>query len=172
MALPSPLSIGDAILLSQLAYSLARAFTSGRKSAPAEFQEVQNQLYGLGSALEFIAKDRTESSSRSGVGDAETVEKEKEADEQEDVLERMLSNFLGNLKHLELLVGEYMEIDPNAKDSGQTGLRRWQQDVKRNWKKIQWTTEGGDLEKLRNNLAVHINGLNLALSAMHRCVSE
>jgi hypothetical protein len=172
MALPSPLSIGDVILLSQLAYGLARAFTSGRKSAPAEFQEVQNQLYALGSALGFLAKDRTESPSRSRASNVETVGKEKEADDQDGVLEEMIANCRGTLKHLELLVDKYMEIDPNAKDPGQTGLRRWQQDVKRNWKKIRWTTEGGDLDKLRNNLAVHINGLNLALSAMHRCVSE
>jgi hypothetical protein len=170
MALPSPLSIGDIILLSQIAYGLARTFSSGRKSAPAEFQEVQNQLYTLGSALGFLAKHPTKRLSDSGVGGKEIVEEQKEADEQDDIIERMISNCRGTLSHLELLVDKYMEIDPNAKDPAQTGLRRWQQDVKRNWKKIRWTTEGGDLDKLRKDLAVHINGLNLALSAMHRCV--
>jgi hypothetical protein len=169
MALPSPLSIGDIILLSQIAYGLAHAFSSGRKSAPAEFQEVQNQLYTLGSALGFLAK-HPKPLSDSGVGGKETVEEQKEAGEQDDILERMISNCRGTLSHLEMLVNKYMEIDPNAKDLAQTGLRRWQQDMKRNWKKIRWTTEGGDLDKLRKDLAVHINGLNLALSAMHRCV--
>jgi len=170
MALPSPLSIGDIILLSQIAYSLARTFSSGRKSAPAELQEVQNQLYTLGSALGFLAKHPTKGLSDSGVSGKEIVEEQREADEQDDILERMISNCRGTLSHLELLVDKYMEIDPNAKDPAQTGLKRWQQDVKRNWKKVRWTTEGGDLDKLRKDLAVHINGLNLALSAMHRCV--
>jgi hypothetical protein len=169
MALPSPLSIGDIIMLSQIAYSLARTFSSGRKSAPAEFQEVQNQLYTLGSALGFLAK-HPKPLNDSGISGKEIVEEQKEADEQDDILERMISNCRGTLSHLELLVDKYMEIDPNAKDPAQASLRRWQQDVKRNWKKIRWTIEGGDLDKLRKDLAVHINGLNLALSAMHRCV--
>jgi hypothetical protein len=170
MALPSPLSVGDIIVLSQIAYGLARAFSSGHKSAPAEFQEVQNQLYTLGSALGFLAKRPTKRLSGSGVSGKEVAEEEREADEQDDILERMISNCRGTLSHLELLVDKYMEIDPNAKNPAQTSLRRWQQDVKKNWKKIWWTTEGGDLDKLRKDLAMHINGLNLALSAMHRCV--
>jgi len=168
----SPVSIGDAVMLSQLAFTIGRAFTSGRKSAPAEFQEVQNQLYALGSALGFLANDRAESLSSTRVSAAQTVEDDKEADEQGDILERMISNCRSSLKHLESLVDKYMEIDPDAKDPGQTSLKRWRQDVKKNWKKIRWTTEGGDLDKLRNNLAVHINGLNLALSAIHGCVLQ
>jgi hypothetical protein len=155
-------------MLSELAYHLAHAFTSGRKSAPAEFQEVQNQLYTLGGALDVLASDGPKDLSSSQVAVAEAAEGK--ADKQDEIIERMILNCRTTLQHLELLVDKYMEINPEAKGSGQTGLRKWREDMKRNWKKIKWTTEDGDLNKLRNNLAVHINGLNLALSAMHRCV--
>jgi hypothetical protein len=163
----TPVSIGDAIMLSQLAYTLARAFTSGRRSAPAEFHEVQNQLYALGSALGFLANDRS-GSNRAKAG--EGPDPGKIAHEQYAILEQMISNCRETLKHLELLVSKYMEIEPHATDRGRLNQRTWRQDVWRNWKKIQWTTKGGDLDKLRSNLAMHTRCLNLALSAMHRCV--
>jgi len=154
-------------MLSRMAYDISRAFTSGRKSAPAEFQEVQNQLYALGSALGFLANDRTEAMNKSRVTGAKSDE-DKVGSEQDDILDQMISNCRLTLKHLEEVVDKYMEIDPNAANQGPTGLKSWRKDVKKNWKQIRWTTEGGDLDKLRSNLAVHINGLNLALSAMHR----
>jgi hypothetical protein len=90
--------------------------------------------------------------------------------DQDGVLDQMISNCRMTLKHLEEIVDKYMVIDPSAANQCLTGLKSWRQDVKKNWKKIRWTAEGGDLDKLRSNLAVHINGLSLALSAMHRCV--
>jgi hypothetical protein len=166
----SPVSIGDAIMLSRIAYDLARTFTSGRKSAPAEFQEVQNQLYALGGALGFLANDRTETMDKSRVGSVKSGEGNKAEFDQDGILDQMISNCRMTLKHLEEIVDKYMVIDPSAANQGPTSLKSWRQDVKKIWRKIRWTTEGGDLDKLRSNLAVHINGLNLALSAMHRCV--
>jgi hypothetical protein len=46
----SPFSFGDAYQLSRLALKLGKAFTKGRKSAPTEFREVENQLYSLSAA--------------------------------------------------------------------------------------------------------------------------
>ncbi len=155
-------------MLSRLAYDLSRAFTSGRKSAPAEFQEVQNQLYALGGALGFLANDRTAALDTSRVAGGKPSEGGKATSDQDSILDQMISNCRLTLKHLEELVDKYMEIDPKATNTSPPGLRCWRQDVKRNWKKIRWTAEGGDLDKLRSNLAVHINGMNLALSAMHR----
>jgi hypothetical protein len=166
----SPVSIGDAIMLSQMAYNLARTFTSGRKSAPAEFQEVQNQLYALGGALGFLANDRTEAMDKVRVDSEKAGEGNKVDCDQDGILGQMISNCRMTLKNLEEIVDKYMVIDPSVANQGPTSLKSWRQDVKKNWKKIRWTTEGGDLDKLRSNLAVHINGLNLALSAMHRCV--
>ena len=167
-----PVSIGDVILLSQLAYSIGRAFSSGRKSAPAEFLEVQNQLFALGGALGLLANDRSERLKTSSREGPHTLKEEKVATEQDEILEQMILNCKETLTHLKALVNKYMEIDPNAKTTTQATFKSWQQDVRKNWKKIKWTTEGGDIDKLRNNLAVHVNGLTLALSAMHRFVSQ
>jgi hypothetical protein len=168
----SPVSIGDAIMLSQLAYKIGRAFSSGRKSAPAEFEEVQKHLFALGGALGLLANDKSEKPI-SSPGRAQKALKEGDVvDVQDQMLEQMTLNCRETLIHLETLVNKYMEIDPNSKTSAETTLRSWQQEVRKNWKKIKWTTEGGDLDKLRNNLAVHVSGLTLALSAMHRLVSK
>jgi hypothetical protein len=40
-------SIGDIMMLSQLAWKIGCAFTSGKSSAPAEFQEVKHELNRL-----------------------------------------------------------------------------------------------------------------------------
>jgi hypothetical protein len=166
----SPVSIGDAIMLSQLAYTIGRAFSSGRKSAPAEFNEVQNHLFALGGALGLLANDRSQKLTDRTTRELEASKEEKSATEQGEILDQMISNCKETLTHLETLVGKYMEIDPNAEIPTQTTFMKWRQDVKKNWKKIKWTTEGGDIDKLRNNLSVHVNGLNLALSAIHRFV--
>jgi hypothetical protein len=164
----SPVSIGDAIMLSQLAFTIGRAFTSGRKSAPAEFHEVQNHLFALGSALGLLANNRTEKLTTSSANAQQASEEENVNIEQDEILEQMISNCRETLSHLETLVNKYLEMDPDTPTPTQTTFKRWRQDIRKNWKKIKWTTEGGDLDKLRNNLLVHVNGLTLALSAMHR----
>lgn len=47
----SPVSIGDLMMLSSLAWKIGSAFTSGRAGAPAEFQEVENELQSLKTSL-------------------------------------------------------------------------------------------------------------------------
>jgi hypothetical protein len=144
-------SIGDILLLSNIAFQLGRAFTSGRKSAPSEFQEVQNQLYSLGAALDAL-KDLP-SSSPQAQGDPA------------DGVSAIIQNCRGTLQHLESLVDKYLVIQ----DSPQTGPRRWRSEMVKNWRKIQWTTEGGTLNHLRHNLGVHIASLNLAVQVMNKC---
>lgn len=56
-------SIGDIMLLSQLAWKIGCAFTSGRQGAPAEFQEVENELTSLTKAITLLTEvlDRDDS---------------------------------------------------------------------------------------------------------------
>lgn len=51
------------MLLSQLAWKIGCAFTSGRQSAPAEFQEVENELTSLTKAITLLTEvlDRDDS---------------------------------------------------------------------------------------------------------------
>jgi hypothetical protein len=63
------------------------------------------------------------------------------------------------------MVDKYMVID---KEIGQKEQRNWKDEVKRNWNKLLWTKEGGDIIKLKTTLIAHINGLNLAVSAINK----
>lgn len=166
-----PVSIGDAILLSTLALRLGRALKSGRKSAPDELQEVQNQLYSLSKALEVLASHRKivfEAQDDSDIN--VTTSRDGEPEQHDDVIALMVSNCRTTLGHLELTVDKYTELRSNNEEPDQVGGKRLRKDLKANWLKLRWTTEGGDLDKLRGNLAVHINGLNLAISAINRSV--
>ncbi len=48
-------SVGDILLLSSLAWKIGTAFTSGRAGAPAELQEVENELDGLTKSITMLA---------------------------------------------------------------------------------------------------------------------
>lgn len=48
-------SVGDILLLSSLAWKIGTAFTSGRSGAPAEFQEVENELESLTQSITMLA---------------------------------------------------------------------------------------------------------------------
>ena len=65
---------------------------------------------------------------------------------------------------MEGFVAKYSIIDPNL---GPSGERRWREDIKMNWKKVMWTTEGGDIVKLKQTLTAHTDALNLAVTIMN-----
>lgn len=162
----SPVSIGDAYLIATLALQLGRAFTKGRKSAPAEFREVENQLYSLSAAL-CALKD---ASTTDGAGisiDASRLPRfsqQRHADG-DDIIRSMLRNCEETLKHLEAIVEKYSCLG-KPRNSEPPRLKRWSRDLRDSWKKIAWTTEGGDLGTLRSQLTVHVNSLNLVLGVM------
>lgn len=141
-------------MLSRLSYDIALAFTSGRKSAPAEFREVQNQLYSLSTALDSFKSLATQSEE---IADQSPI----------DGISAIIQNCRITLEHLEQLVKKYMVIqDPD--DQSTPRKRQWSAEVLRNWKKVKWTREGGDLAKLQHNLGVHISSLNLAVAVENR----
>jgi len=101
-----PVSIGDAILLSQLAFRLGKSLTAGRKSAPATHKEAQNQLFALSQALRSITiKEDAEILQRSGVsherndGSSQDL-KGLHDEEQSKNLEAMIGNFEDVLERL------------------------------------------------------------------------
>lgn len=166
-----PVSIGDAYLIGSLAFQLGRAFTKGRKSAPAEFREVENQLYSLSAAL-CALKDANTSESASVSIEASRLPRvpEQRHMDGDDVISSMLRNCEETLKHLEALVDKYSCIG-KPRDSEAPLFKRWSRDLKNNWKKIAWTTEGGDLATLRSQLVVHVNSLNVVLGVVIKYVS-
>lgn len=142
------------MMLSKLAWSIAQAFTSGRKSAPAEFQEVQNQLSSLCHALDSLKSLSLQTSGQCDTNSGNSITP-------------ILQNCRFTLEHLESLVNKYMVIE-NQRGADGVQKRHWREDIWRNWKKVRWTREGGDLSKLQHNLGVHINSLNLAIAVWNR----
>jgi hypothetical protein len=160
----SPVSIGDAYLMANLALKLGRAFTKGRKSAPAEFREVENQLFSLSAALSALDRAHKTAGSALTIDQARlpSLSQQRQVDS-EDVLKYMLQSCEETLKHLETIVKKYSSIG-KPKDSE----ARWSRRLRDNWKKVAWTTEDGDLATLRSQLTVHTNCLNLILGVINQ----
>lgn len=155
----SPISIGDVLGLAMLAINLGKAFTKGRASAPAEFHDIENQLYSLGAALEALTSIIPSDASvkaQSGSSDVDA--------QGDDPLSHAIQSCGITVRHLESVVSEYA-ILKKKQDEGPIPARfkRWNNNLALVWKSIKWTTEGGDLGKLKSNLTVHTNSLNLLL---------
>ncbi|KAI1111590.1 hypothetical protein F5Y14DRAFT_464383 [Nemania sp. NC0429] len=151
-------SIGDGILLAQIAWRLAKTFSTGRQSAPAEFQELANELYALSTAL--TAAENEHNNSRSPTNQA-VIDNPNTATQ--DVFKHIIQNCKQILTHLEDIVNRYMIVSEKTDPEGPK-LKRWRESIARNWKKVEWTTERGDLNTLRSQIVVHINSLNLLVT--------
>lgn len=165
----SPVSIGDIIAMSKISWKIAQAFTNGRKSAPIEFREVENQLYSLSSALsafkdacgDDIAAVSIESSS------LPNRFQDKEQHEGLQSVDWLLSSCNETLRHLEKLIDKYSALATGSgRDNPEPRFRRWSDTLLRNYKKIAWTTEAGDIATLRSQLLVHTNSLHLVLGTI------
>ncbi|KAK4099567.1 hypothetical protein N658DRAFT_498272 [Parathielavia hyrcaniae] len=149
--------------MAKIARSIAHAFTKGRKSAPAEFRELENQLYSL-SAVLVAFKDICGPDFAAVTIDPAHLPARFQNEDQNGAhtVSRMLDSCRETLKHLEKIVHEYGPVSAPT-DPSMPRLRRWNTDLVRNYKKIAWTTEAGDLATLRSQLMVHTNSLDLVL---------
>src|SRR5262245_16150457 len=120
-----PISVGDAILLSQIAYNLGLALTSGRKAASAEFSEIQDLLYTLSGALKLLARDLPDEESNET--DQSSESRDAAMDGEDATLLQMIMNCQDTLRHLENLVTKYRDID--AKLNPQKAGRRWKDEA-------------------------------------------
>lgn len=146
--------------MSKLAWTLAQAFTQGRKSAPAEFGEVENQLYAIRSALQAFKK-ACDDGNAALPADASRLGTRPAGDE---TIQNILANCDKTLKHLEEVVkkngGIVQETDPEK-----PFVKRWARNLVKDYKKIAWTTEKGDLAALRSQLMIHTNSLDLVIGS-------
>ncbi|KAK0627927.1 hypothetical protein B0T14DRAFT_146378 [Immersiella caudata] len=161
----SPVSIGDVLLLCKLAFRLGRTFTSGRKSAPAELREVENQLYSLSAALSYLHTSPIAASSQLANG-ALAAELE-DGQHGRVILAKMLENCGETLSHLESVVERYATMKGSSSNSEESLPKRWSKRLLRDFNKIKWTTEGGDLAVLRSQLMIHINSINVVLGVVN-----
>ena len=157
----SPVSIGDVVAMAKIAKTVALAFTKGRKSAPAEFREIENQLYSLSTALSAF-HDAAHGDVSTQLSALTISTSQQEAEPAGQNVTGMLENCYETLKHLEKIVDKYGIVSQQS-DTTKSRLQRWSQDLVRNYKKVAWTTEAGDLATLRSQLMVHTNSLDLVL---------
>jgi len=157
----SPITFGDACAIAKIALRIGKAFTKGRKSAPAEFIEVEHQLYSLATALDALGS-AVESDNvllRHNSGPAGLPV---------DPIKIMLENCRETMNHLDEIVTSYGCLRPSVDGtSGELLFKRWRKSITINWRKIQWTTKGEDLATLRSQLTLHTNSLSLALAAVN-----
>ncbi|KAK5018735.1 hypothetical protein BJ546DRAFT_453797 [Cryomyces antarcticus] len=149
-------SIGDILMLSQTAWKVGRAFTSGRKGAPAEFQEVESEANSLSKALTLLGEILLADDSILARADARS---------REGVV-TILHSCEQTLEDLESFVDQYKIIKRTETNGGYTVERNWSELVLSNYKKMKWTTEGGDIQALRNMLQMHTSTINLTIQAL------
>lgn len=161
------ISFGDAYLMGKLACKLGQAFTKGRKSAPAEFREVESQLYSLSAALSAFSSARESSTNAPLILDQSKLPKNMPSHfaENQDIILGMLRSCKETLNHLEAIVNKYSVLSTST-DASQPRMKRWTKELKSDWRKISWTTEGDDLNVLKGNLTIQTNSLNLILSVV------
>ncbi|RYO90638.1 hypothetical protein DL764_008421 [Monosporascus ibericus] len=152
---------------SRIAWKLAQAFTNGRKSAPSEFREVENQLYALNSALKALSDAQNHNAALTANGSsAASLADQDEENARWDTIRIILNNCHETLKHLESFTEKY-GIVVGASDISTPRFQRWREDLFKNWKKVMWTKEAGALATLRSQVVTHTNSLNLILGVIN-----
>lgn len=144
-------------MLSQTAWRIGRAFTQGKKSAPAEFAEIEREANGLSEALKLVAE--TLHSDGSVLDKAEDATKAAVA--------AILESAQRTLSDLESFVERYRIIRREQTSGGFVAeSRTWSDVVLANYKTLAWTTEGGNIAALRDMLHVHTSTINLTMQAL------
>jgi hypothetical protein len=160
--------IGDAFLMSKLAWNVAQVLTKGRKSAPREFHELEDQLYSLVAALTalknaFDNQDTPNSTGGNSMPQTDLLEEEALG----ETLKKVLASCGGTLKHLEETMKKYgAMVEPQ--DVNETTMGKWAKVLAKDYKKIAWTTEKGNLDSLRSQITIHTNSLDLILGVISK----
>ncbi|KAI9823816.1 MAG: hypothetical protein M1826_007637 [Phylliscum demangeonii] len=156
-----PISIGDVLMLSQMAWRIGCAFTAGRASAPREFAEVESELVGLTEALDLLAEIVNDDGGI--LADANDGTKAGVA--------RVLACCRQTLQDLDSFVTRYQDIRRPSQTSaalalGQASERSWRAVLLGNWRTVWWTTEHGTISDLREMLQMHASSIQLTMQAL------
>ncbi|RYO80221.1 hypothetical protein DL766_003661 [Monosporascus sp. MC13-8B] len=142
------ISIGDVVLLGQIAWKLAQAFTNG--SALKALSDAQNRNLALttnGSSVVSLAGQAEENA-------------------RWDTIRTILNSCYETLRRLESFTEKY-GIVVDASDPLIPRSKRWREDLLKQWKKVTWTKEAGALATLRSQIAIHTDSLNLTLGVIN-----
>ncbi|OCL01848.1 hypothetical protein AOQ84DRAFT_393390, partial [Glonium stellatum] len=154
MSLPS---IGDILMLSQLAWKIGRAFTAGRKGAPAEFLDVETAINGLAKALKLLAETLFAEADNGVLSKADNDTKSGVA--------TILLSCQRTLQDLDSLLDQYQVITKQRTSGGFTIERSWSDLVLATYQTMMWTSEGGNIQALRNMVNMHTSTIALTMQA-------
>lgn len=155
-------SIGDILMLSQKAWKIGRSFAACQKQAPPDLGYIEVEISGLAKALTLLA---------------ETLYAEPESDTfqsaDEDIragIETITTSCQRAVDDLDSLVDQYQVIKKHRTLGGFAIERTWNDLVLAKHKSILWTTDGGDLNHLRDTLQMHTNSITVLTQALQRRV--
>ncbi|KAL9080283.1 MAG: hypothetical protein Q9157_000933 [Trypethelium eluteriae] len=154
-------SIGDILMLSQIAWKIGRAFSSGRRSSPAEFKEIESELNALSKSLKSFAETL--------FAEDENILSQAGKRAQNGVAIILLS-CQQTLQDLESLVEQYQVIRRTETSGGYTVDRSWSELVLTNFGQMMWTTEGGSIHSLKTMLHMHTSTISVTVQALQEFV--
>jgi hypothetical protein len=171
-------SVGDIILLSQLAYKLYSTITAGRRAATKDLQELADVLFGLRCALDHLgnaAKDVSPTASEESQAT--------NAIEVQQKLHTMVLSCRATLQELDSVTKKYreaaeladtdvvdedadfrLELEASSNPSKKRPIARFKEKARVNWMKIRWDMERNSLGEYRVKLQSHTDAINLVLT--------
>ncbi|KAK6531480.1 hypothetical protein TWF281_008285 [Arthrobotrys megalospora] len=165
-----PIQIGDVIALANMCYGIAQAFGSGRKAAPVEFREVQNELYGLGQMLDLLKNSVESGAIGPTVPNAVPSPLVEQAYES---IARMIENCQATIWHLKEFAKRYSPLAgvEFIEDRGVVKVRKLpsnsRQRIKLNWKRIMWVKETSNIQGIRDQISIHVQSINAVVSLVN-----
>ncbi|KAF3930418.1 hypothetical protein ABW20_dc0100577 [Dactylellina cionopaga] len=163
-----PIQIGDVIALANMCYGIAQAFGSGRKAAPVEFREVQNELYGLGQMLELL-----QSSVDTGAITSKSRYGPSSAHQASQSIARMITNCQNTVDHLKEFARKYAPLAGVQIIEDRSGITvkklasNSRQKIKVNWKRIMWVTEASNIQGIRDQISIHVQSITAVVSLVN-----
>ncbi|KAF2012612.1 hypothetical protein BU24DRAFT_352440 [Aaosphaeria arxii CBS 175.79] len=151
-------SVGDILMLSQVAWKIGRAFTAGRKGAPLVFLEAETDVNTLAKALKALAGTLST--------EAEDTSLKRVNPQTQKGLSVILLSCHRTVHDLDTLIDRYQITKRNRKDGGFAIERTWTDTVLTSYKSISWTSEGGDIQDLRHLLQLHASVVLLTRQAI------
>lgn len=171
MSLPSPISIGDAIALSNIAFQIAKAFLPGSTNAENEFKELHKLLCSLTDSLRLVGETFNIRPKAADQGDGEhsSIYRANTV----PVITETLSHCNDLLGDFARFIETYSTLKrasgPSSNSLSQSNSY-WPGYMRRAWIKIQWAAEADNISGLKTSVKAQIQMLNLAISTANRLV--
>ncbi|EOA92168.1 hypothetical protein ACJQWK_03452 [Exserohilum turcicum] len=158
-------SVGDIILLGQIAYRLYSSITSGREAASRDLEELRDVLFSLNCSLAHLKDVSKNVLDQPGLQYGGPGFK--------DNLDLMISSCATTLQELESVTEKYLSSEKLATElakpsKGKTkmhALENMKKSMHINWRRIRWDYEKHSLQQYREKLKSHTDAINLILTS-------